>query len=246
MFVRCLCLLAALQLLLSRTGAVPTPPPDDDPMAKLYSPHLWVNDGQAMPLDIVTYLRKVVKCPFDIVLDNLYGDAAVDFFPYELIHSTTSAYVDVYNGNINLLSAIYQRGWLKKMCADGIIADLTSLNYCSMLETEKNLVKQLVIVLSGRFPDASLTETITKLANLKEGEECEEMCGKPYKNAMCNGVIEMTMFLIDQMFAETQQKQKGGVVIEFAVILLMYMYMYHRYRLTSSPGSPLLQAYIDR
>ena len=223
MLVRCLCLLAALQLLLRRTGAVPIPPPDDDPMAKLYSPHLWVNDGTAMPLDIVTYLRKVVKCPFDIVLDNLYGDAAVEFFPLELTHSTSSAYIDVYNGNIVLLSAIYQHRWLGKMCADGIIKDLTSIHYCSVLETEKNLVKQLVTVLSEYFPNASLTEAVTKLANLKEGEECEEMCGKPYKNAMCNGVIEMALFLVDQMFAETQQKQKGGVVIEFAVILLMYM-----------------------
>jgi hypothetical protein len=192
-----------LQLLLSRTAAVPIPRPVDNPMKKLYSPHLWVN-GAPMPLDIVTYLRRVVKCPFDIVLDNLYGDAAVDFFPYELKHSTSSAYVDVYNGNINLLSAIYQRGWLKEMCAEKIIADLTSIQYCSMLEAEKSLVKQLVIVLSGRFSNASLTETITKLANLKEGKECDEMCGKPYKNAMCNGVIEMTTFLMDQMFAETQ------------------------------------------
>ena len=214
MFVRCLCLLATLQLLLSRTAAVPTPRPDDNPMKKLYSPHLWIN-GRAMPLDIVTYLREVLKCPFDIVLDNLYGDAAVEFFPLELTHS---AYVDVYNGNIVLLSVIYGHQWLGKMCADGIIKDLTSIHYCSVLETEKNLEKELVTVLSEQFPNASLTETITKLASLKEGEECEEMCGKPYKNAMCNGVIEMTMFLMDQMFAETQQKQKGSVFIEFAVI----------------------------
>ena len=240
MFVRCLSLLPVLLLLLCRATTVstlpttvpttapstapstvpttapstaPTTPPPDSPLSQLFPPNFFVNKTTVVKQDIITCLREM-KCPYDKILDALYLDKAMPYFPLQF--STSTAFVDVYNGNVVVLSLLYLHGWLDKMCADGIIKSLAHFDYCSELKTGTKLDETLLQVLSGGYSYFHFPQTLQRLANLKKVEECEDMCGTPHKSALCKAFTDMAVFLMDRLLAANLTK---GVQSRFFVYI---------------------------
>ena len=92
------------------------------------------------------------------------------------------------------------------MCADETIKSLTHFDYCSELKTETKLDGTLVQVLSGVFSNFHFPQTLQRLANLKNKEECEDICGMPHKSALCKAFTDMAAFLVDQLSAADLKK----------------------------------------
>ena len=199
----------ALLLVVYRAAALPAPVSDT-----FRSPHLEIDGGAGgtryMNEDIAAFLKSM-DCPFDLTLDYLYSDLGRRIFPPELAHSPTQAYRDVYNGNIDLLSLINDAGWLGQLCNGGVIKDLSSLKFCSELKVEELFESSFVLTMQETLKRMGFNETVhlaSELQQLKEADECAEMCGGRYKSVLCKAFTEMSVFLVDQVLKYENELMK--------------------------------------
>ncbi|CAI8052403.1 hypothetical protein GBAR_LOCUS28660 [Geodia barretti] len=149
--------------------------------------------------DITTVLNEL-GCDYDNMLTLFYSSKGVGFLPE--FRAPTPAFVHLYNGNIELLWMINNQMWLKDMCEEGVLADLSSLPFCSNLDTEDALEKGFISSMSSTLSTLELTDIIqfaSDLQKLKGKEECMHVCGDKFKSVLCSAFTELSTFLMNQV-----------------------------------------------
>lgn len=204
-----------LAFLLFTYRAAPAPAPESP---ALHPPHLEVSDEEGrtifMTKDMTVFLKEA-DCPRDRKLDLLYSDMGRKYFTDELKSaSNIQTFIDVYNGNIDLLSLIvHYSDWFEELCAKEIIRDLTTEIFCSELIVEEFLEASFILSMNDtltRLGFGDLMHSASELQRLKGEEECEEVCGGRYKNALCLAFTAMSTFLMDQVIKYENERQKQG------------------------------------
>lgn len=173
---------------------VPVPP-------SFLPPHLFLlNKGEAVPMDqdIVTFL-KAVPCKFDLVIDFLFRDVSMAFFPRAI---TPDGY-HIYNSNIYLLSMINARQLTEKMCRLEILKDFTSIKFCDDLAMEEYFVEEDFVSISSamgsRLGFTELTDVAKGLKSIGSPKECDSMCGGRYMSSLCRMFTALSHFFVKEL-----------------------------------------------
>ena len=187
-FLRRVCLFSVLATVL----AVPVVPPK-----KLLPPYLSL-DGTATKKDITEVLDDA-KCEYDRELTLCYSKIGVKFLPG--IGTPTPTFVNLYNGNIELLWMISHLGWLKDMCEQDVLKDLSSLHFCSNLKSEETFEHELIRIMGKTMSVLQLTEVTdfaSSLDRMRGKDECLRVCGGRYNSVLCGMFTELANFIVFQ------------------------------------------------
>jgi hypothetical protein len=191
-----------LFLLLTIVVALPVAVPEKKKL--LLRPYLKLpgrgdSTGNVPKSDITTVLNQL-GCDYDNMLTLFYSSKGVGFLPE--FRAPTPAFVHLYNGNIELLWMINNQMWLKDMCEEGVLADLSSLPFCSNLDTEDALEKGFISSMSSTLSILGFTDIIqfaSDLQKLKGKEECMLVCGDRFKSVLCSAFTGLSTFLMNQV-----------------------------------------------
>ena len=189
-----LCVCTAALLLYESANAAPVNP--------LLRPVLEVvGVGGARSLKEISKLLKELKCPHDNQFDMAYSQAGRVWLPQ--FKSPSKEFVDLYNGNIELLWLISNHDWMKEMCDERVLKDLSSFEFCSIVDTEEHLEEAFILEMNETVTALGLLDILRfagDLQKLKGKEDCMRVCGGQFaSNMLCSAFTEMSVFIIDQM-----------------------------------------------
>ena len=181
----------------------------------LRQPHLIVVDQDGvttvMGRDIVSLLKEN-KCSHDLMLDYLYSDEGQELFPEELTNPSSNAYVQVYDGNIVLLSLVYHAEHFDAMCEADVIKDLTSLSFCEDLKVEKAFEESFILEFNDTLTKYGFVELVRlagRLHALRGEEDCKDICGGKFKTVLCKAFTEIAAFFTVQVIKEELSELEG-------------------------------------
>ena len=157
-------------------------------------------DGASSPKEI-SKLLKELKCPHDNQFDLAYSQAGRVWLPQ--FKSPSKEFADLYNGNIELLWLISNHGWMKEMCDERVLKDLSSFQFCSIVDTEEHLEEAFILEMNETVTTLGLLDILRfagDLQKLKGKEDCMRVCGGQFvSNMLCSAFTEMSVFIVDQM-----------------------------------------------
>ena len=200
---------------------------------KLRQPYLELSGGAPgaprQQVEIGEALKKL-HCHYDNKLNLFYSRAGRGFLP-QLRSSPSQAFVDLYNGNIELLQLILNMGKMEVLCANDVIQSLSSIPFCSILESEELLEQSFIASMNDTFNAMGLVDVIkfaSDLHQLRGKQECLSVCGSRFNSVLCNAFVEMSLFIMDQIIESDLQTGKfyhagicGYIANELRMILCL-------------------------
>ena len=166
----------------------------------LLRPYLKLSTGDSGTGSDITTVLNELGCDYDNKLTLFYSSKGLGFLPE--FRAPTPAFVNLYNGNIELLWMIKNKMWLEDMCEEEVLKDLSSLPFCSNLESEEALEQGFISAMSSTLSTLQLTDIIqfaSDLQKLKGKEECVHVCGGMFKNVLCNAFTGLSTFIMNQV-----------------------------------------------
>lgn len=172
------------------------PEPAKDPRASLLYPPYLNNSRTGKEIEISALLSER-GCHPDSTFDAFFSESRRRFLPP--VQQPSPAFVELYNGNLELLAYINERRWTEKLCAGSTLEGLSMIPFCGEFKAEETLEFASMSILNSTLVRYGLYSVIQFARDLHQlnGGDCIVMCGDRYISVLCQSFVKLSAFLMD-------------------------------------------------